>query len=387
MSAPLVINATAIGRGADGIGVYGIRLLEALAVAPGRPRIVVVLNRDAATRVTAIAQAPELTLRWIGAAVSPDRGPRGHLLRWLAAQVVAARYPRSLVFGLSQIEVVAGGGGRAVMVHDTIPVAFPQHHPRQRHFWRHVLGRVLQRQAVIAAPSETTKRRLRHFFGLPDARVQVIPHGSPVPVVPGPPSDARREPFVLWIGRAGPMKNLETLVCAFRMLRPRRPHALVVAGSGDREALPQGRRSDRFLHLLGPVSDRHKVDLLDRAALLVCPSLDEGFGLPVLEAMSRGCPVVASNRGSLPEVCAHAALYADPTDAVHLATQMRRALDDRALRGHLVARGLERARDFSWTASAHAHLALFERALTSPAAPPARTPAAVPTARAARVLR
>jgi glycosyltransferase involved in cell wall biosynthesis len=113
------------------------------------------------------------------------------------------------------------------------------------------------------------------------------------------------------------------------------------------------------------VSEREKLELLDRAAVLVCASLDEGFGFPALEAMARGCPVLASWAGSLPEVCGDAAVYVKPRDAEGIAAALLALVDTGPLRQTLVDRGLRRAAAFDWDASAAAHVRLFREVLAS----------------------
>src|SRR5262249_39049959 len=132
--------------------------------------------------------------------------------------------------------------------------------------------------------------------------------------------------------------------------------------------------------VLGSISETQKIALLDGAAALVCPSLYEGFGLVPLEAMARGCPVVTSHAGALPEVCGDAAVYADPRQPVQIADALLRVLKDPILSREMTARGLARCSTLTWEASVRAHLAVIDRvARLDPAAQPA------PTARPERV--
>ncbi|HET8645626.1 MAG TPA: glycosyltransferase, partial [Vicinamibacteria bacterium] len=117
------------------------------------------------------------------------------------------------------------------------------------------------------------------------------------------------------------------------------------------------------------LSDADKVALIDRAALLVDASMDEGYGFPVLEAMSRGCPVAAARTGALPEVCGEAAEYFDPRDAGSLASVLTRLLPDEQRLAELSRRGRQRAETFSWERAARAHLEVYEEALGETARP------------------
>jgi glycosyltransferase involved in cell wall biosynthesis len=157
------------------------------------------------------------------------------------------------------------------------------------------------------------------------------------------------------------VKNVAALLRAFLAIDGDFGGDLVIAGDGE-GGLGSGTTAGatprvRFLH---DVSEAEKLSLLDHATVLVDASLDEGFGFPPLEAMARGCPVLAARAGSLPEVCADAALYFDPRDPGDLTRVLRRVLGDASLRASLAWRGLVRAPDFSWESSARAHVDVFE---------------------------
>jgi glycosyltransferase involved in cell wall biosynthesis len=209
-------------------------------------------------------------------------------------------------------------------------------------------------------------------FPVLQERVSVIPHGVDPdvfhPVDERAVNQVRRRfgiegPFFLSLGGLEPRKNLPMLLKAFGRL-PRHAHAaLVVAGSGV-PWNPEG--SDQFhaalrklpggvrarVVLTGYVSEQQKVALLTGATALVYPSLYEGFGLPVLEAMSCGTPVVTSNVSALPEVAGEAALLIDPRHPDEIAAGMQRLLEDEALRASLAGAGRVRAAAFRWEETA-----------------------------------
>lgn len=364
----VVVNATSIGSRVNGIGVYGSNLLYALAALETDLEFVVVANETARPRLEGLAGA-NVRLRWVSGIVSPDRGSRGHWARCALAQVLSLRDASHLVFALSPLEATLWGGPRIVTVHDLIPLRFPQHHPRQRHYYRRFLPRALRATRAIVTPSETTRSLLLTHYGLAPEKVRAIPHGPTVPLE-GAAHEEHAGAFVLWLGRSDPVKNLEAALAAYARLRGRVAAEFVVAGSGvDRCAALTYRRAlvgrEDGTHVRPDVTEGEKIQLLDQAAVLVCPSLDEGFGLTPLEAMARGCPVVATRAGSLPEVCGDAALYVEPGDVDGLASALRRVLEDRALRASLAARGLERVRRLSWERSARCHLELFEEVLAA----------------------
>ena len=358
----VIVNATSIGRVLGGIGVYGVLLVKALARLDTPLRFRVILNEDARPHFADTSFPEHVRIRWVPAALSPDRGTRGHVLRWLYATQRALRAGRHLVFGTSQIEAPLVGAPGIVTVHDVIPLLFEQYHPRQRHFYRHVLGPALRLASAVITPSQATKARLEELYGLPPEKIRVIPHGPSVAAAPRSGSSPQRDPFILCIGRPNPIKNVRTLLAAHRILRSYVPVKLVFAGCGG--DLPPGLgAADPDVVFKGDVSDAEKLDLLDRASVLVCPSLYEGFGFPPLEAMARGCPVVISNTGSLPEVGGDAARYVNPCDATGMAAVIHDVLTDARQRERMIDRGYRRARTFSWESSARQHASLFEEVL------------------------
>jgi glycosyltransferase involved in cell wall biosynthesis len=174
-------------------------------------------------------------------------------------------------------------------------------------------------------------------------------------------------PYVLGVGTLEPRKNLPRLIEAFASLpqdlRAGRRLVLVGASGWDTDATTAAiARHGDVVRALGHVAEEDLPALYRGADVVACPSLYEGFGLPVLEAMAAGAPVLTSDRSSLPEVAGDAAVLVDPTDTAAIAAGLRRLLGDRALRERLAGLGRERARAFSWTRCARETLAVLERA-------------------------
>jgi glycosyltransferase involved in cell wall biosynthesis len=179
-----------------------------------------------------------------------------------------------------------------------------------------------------------------------------------------------RSPYVLYVGNLKPHKNVPTLLRAFSLLRSRIsiPHRLVVLGDDPKgsASLAEDCRNLKIseaVSLLPRVPATVLPKLYAAADLLVMPSRVEGFGLPVLESMASGTPVICSRMASLPEVGADAALYFDPQDADELASLMETVLTSSALQADLRQRGLARARELSWKRSVDRHLEVYERVL------------------------
>jgi glycosyltransferase involved in cell wall biosynthesis len=235
-----------------------------------------------------------------------------------------------------------------VYVHDAAPFREPAWFGRAYGAWhRAALKRIGAGARLVLVPSEFVARELGELLGLPAARVRVAPPGVDARFTPGAAAESARpaRPYVLAVGTAGARKNLSLLDRIAPAL-----HAAgidtVVAGSA-RGYLRQERVGVRSL---GYVAEAELPGLYAGAAALAMPSLYEGFGLPCVEAMACGTPVVASGRAALPEACGGAALLADPDDPDSFAEALLRAAGPE--RERLRAAGLERVRGLTWDRTA-----------------------------------
>lgn len=263
---------------------------------------------------------------------------------------------------------------RAVVmtVHDLAFRRLPHTAPHGTRWWLRRLDRALARAARVIVPSEATRRDLLDLTAAMPDRIVVIPHGVDREVYRPSTADETRavrerlrvgEPYLLSVGGIEPRKNLPLLVRAFAALPPDLTPWLVVAGGGvawnpegkqmlDHALAQAPAEVRRRILLTGYVSEAEKVALLSGAVGLVYPSLYEGFGLPVLEAMSCGTPVLTSDVSALPEVAGDAALLVDPGDVDSVREGMVRLLRDEKLRRELATAGPRRAEAFTWTETA-----------------------------------
>lgn len=240
--------------------------------------------------------------------------------------------------------------------------------------YRLVIGLAVRRARRIIAVSEYTKRDIVKRFGIKPERVTVTYEAAEPPEPDdGAPLDLAAHgvtrPFFLYVGNAYPHKNLETLLVAFRQLLEAGLKAqLVLVGKNDyfyeRVRAEAGKlKLGTDVVFWGHADDRELSKLYAAARVYVFPSLLEGFGLPPLEAMTHGLPVVAAGNSCLPEVLGEAATYFEPTDVAGMTRAMRRVFEDEHLRRILAARGPEHARTFSWRRCAQETLAIYEQAL------------------------
>jgi alpha-1,3-rhamnosyl/mannosyltransferase len=265
----------------------------------------------------------------------------------------------------------------AIMVHDVIPL-LPGFRPRSLRaiFFRQSYSSSLRRADVILTNSEHSKAEMVSVCGIPPERIRVIYLGFDPDIGQSSPTDAHEQgrvlgrygiaaPYILWVGKMEPRKNLVGLLQAYGLLLERRKDLalqLVLCGG-------QNWGCENLNRLLRKPAYRGRVvctgvvpnsdlSVLYRGALgFAMPSLHEGFGLPTLEAMASGVPVMSSNRSSLTEIAGNAALYFDPESVEGMCVAMERLVTDAALRQQLVARGRERVKQFSWEACARATLA------------------------------
>ena len=248
-------------------------------------------------------------------------------------------------------------GARAVTtVHDLIPLRLPWASLDNRQLFYRTVQRALRRSAVVLAVSEHTKKDLVELFGADPSRIHVTYQPCPVPPAAAaggedaPLYGLRRGEYALFVGAIEPKKNLGRLLLAWRALETKVP---LVVGGGKGWLWKEGLKPAEPLLAAGRVvfiphvPREHLRRLYAGALFLAFPSLYEGFGLPPLEAMANGCPVLASNAASLPEVCGDAAVTCDPYDVDGLADRMKSLLADEGLRRRLIEKGRERAAFFS----------------------------------------
>jgi glycosyltransferase involved in cell wall biosynthesis len=254
-----------------------------------------------------------------------------------------------------------------VYVHDLAFRVRPDEVPwQQRLYLGSLLPAALRQAAAVLVPSATTLHDLLERFPVPglEGRTFVVPQASGlVGLQPGPLPDDLEPGFILAVGTVEPRKNYARLLAAHRRLRERGAvPPLVVAGrvGWAYGTVLRDLERDPRVRLLGHVDDATLVALYRAAGLLAFPSLYEGFGLPLLEAMQEGLPALVGDAGSLPELAGNAALVVDPADVDAIATGLERLLTDQALRAELRDRGRARAAGFTWEAAGRRTLELLD---------------------------
>lgn len=322
-------------------------------------------------------------------ALSLPKGPN-----W---SVVLKRVPQALLLPLEEyaglryherflsslgVDLVHGLGSRtppAERLPSVLSLHFSGVFPRERlwdeFYYNRLAERSTRRARLVIANSEFSKREAVAAWGTDPAKVVVVPHGGPGPEFrPATEEESAgrggEAPYFLFVGATGPSKNARLLGEAFARFKERRPgapHRLLVAGpeGSDLPWIRERLRAAGALgdaEFLGPVPHGRIHELYRRAFACLLPSSGEGFGLPAVEAMACGTPVVAVDAGALPEVVGEGGLLT-PAEPAAMAAAMERLALEPGLRAELAARGLGRAKLFSWGKSARETLAVYERAL------------------------
>lgn len=248
-------------------------------------------------------------------------------------------------------------------VHDLFPLTRPEHAgtPLRREYFRRTPG-ILARSSSVIVPSEYVSTEVSRLYPRWTSRLCVVPDAASDMFVPRSSQVCGDDepPYFLFVGRPDLRKNLPRILEAFGRIRGELPGVglkLVLSGPPSLHEVPD----DPTVEVLRDISITDLVTQYSSALALVFPSLDEGFGLPLLEAMRCGCPVIASRTGSLPEVAGEAGLLVDPLDVEGIASAMAGLAGSMELRERLALAGLERASLFTWRRTAQETLRIYRR--------------------------
>lgn len=348
MPRPTVINGRFLTQRLTGVQRVATELLHALDADPALP---------AWWRLLVPRGTPLPALQRIEARTTGPAALRGHA--WEQAMPALAAQRGACVLNLAGSGPWLGGA-QVSWLHDAAVFDDPWAYRATFVAWyRALFRRRARRGDLLVVPSVFAQERLAWHLGVPPQRLVVLAHGTDhFDRVEPDPELLRRHGledghFLLAVASGNPTKNITRLLQAHARLDPRRRPRLVLVGDvHPRVFAPSAALSaGEGVLPLGRVGDATLKALYARARALVIPSLVEGFGLPAVEAMREGCAVVAARAGALPEVCADAALWVEPTDVGSLAEALQ-AMDDGVLHADLVRRGRARAAAPSWSAQA-----------------------------------
>jgi len=356
----VLVDARVVEKGHTGMARYVRELLRVLGTRPG-------------LRLSAIQGGGAAPLEGVSEQVVA-RSPFLHPAELAELPLLVARWRglgrRGAPFWVPSFNASPVSPGPVVLtVHDANHLAFPDAYGSQHAlYYRTVVRAACARASAVLVPSSFARREVTSRIGVPASRVHVTLLGVNVPPKPTDEAIAKvrserglTSRYVLYVGNFKPHKNLSTLLDASVGLGD--DVTLVLAGGAEEElgnSLPAARGAGARVSVLRHVPDEELWPLLAGASVFAFPSRYEGFGLPPLEAMAQGVPVVAADAASIPEVTGGAAMLVSPDDTLRLRAALREVLDDERLRQDLIARGRDRARELSWERCAERTAAVLE---------------------------
>ncbi len=365
----LVVNLAFVGQKPTGLATYAINLIPHL-------------DRSNLTLLASASFLPRLpagtTYREVPANLTYEQGKLGHFRRmaWTQFQLphLCDQLQANLLFSPVPEIPIGLSCGAIVMVHDVIPLRFPRFTSPLTHYFRYYVPQVLGQARHILCNSKATAQDLVDFYQIPAQKMTPIPLAHDAnhfrPVTDFKPSSGQR-PYFFYVGRHDPYKNLHRLIAAFAALPNVQDYELWIAGSADPRFTPALKTQADELGLTQQIKFLDYVSyddlpiLLSRSIAMVYPSLWEGFGFPVLEAMACGTPVITSNLSSLPEVVGDAAILVDPKQTNQLIAAMHQIASDSQVRSQLRTAGLARASQFSWAKTGQATAAVLQHFSTA----------------------
>ncbi len=356
MSTSLLINLSFLTPQPTGIGTYAANLFPQL--------------EKLEPTLLSSQQIEDYTCYQIPGNLTPDSGSKGQINRILWTQFnlpkIYKKLHSSLIFSPIPEAPLYSGCRYIVTVHDLIPLRFPQKFSRLTAYFRYYIPQVLRQAEHIICDSQATVEDVAKFYQIPTQKMTAIPLACDrlnfryldLPV----------KNYFLYTGRHDPYKNLERLIAAFASLDDRANYELWLSGPSNAytpqlvaQVAELGLES--AIKFLGYVPYDRLPILMNQAIALVFPTLWEGFGLPILEAMACGTPVITSNLSSMPEVSSDAALLVNPYNIGEIATAMKALATDSKLRSHLKTASLARAEQFSWNKTGEATTNILQKYL------------------------
>lgn len=375
----ILLNGLSVVYPISGIGQYTLQLGKALEALLGNGKVFWFGNNMSGYGLDiSTHEGPNFTNRFqhhIKKDLREVPGLKILIHQWRNSQFrsYAQRVTPSLYHETNYTPFCFDWGPTIITICDLSFVRHPEWHPKDRvkHFEKFCLKKISQVEAIITI-SEFSRKEILNLLNIDPTQIHVTPLGVDQSFHPGKDRlEGLPNQYILFLGNLEFRKNLPRLITAYQSLpQPlRKRYSLVIAGvSGShthelKKALRLFQKGERPI-LTGYVSQGLLPDLYKGASLFVYPSLYEGFGLPVLEAMASGVPVITSDSTSLPEVVGDAGVLVNPNDVNHLKEAMMELLEDEKKRKEMIDKGIARAKLFSWDKCARQTLSVYEKVLS-----------------------
>ena len=353
----LIINLSILLSQPTGIGNYAQNLFPYL--------------KSFQPTLLAARKYPDFDCYPIPSNLTPDHGTKGHFNRLLWTQFqlpqIYKNFKSSLLFSPLPEAPLYSNCRFVVTSFDMIPLRFPKRFSPLTPYHRYYTPEVLKQAQHIICISQTTAQDITNFYGIPANKITPIPlaydrtHFYPL--------NLPKRNYFLYIGRQDPYKNIQRLITAFAALPNSKDYELWLVGPSDRRYTPTLTAQVAELGITNQVKFLDYVPynelpkIINEAIALVFPSLWEGFGLPVLEAMACGTPVITSNLSSLPEVAGDAAILINPYSTGEIIEAMQAIATDLELRSRLSSQGITHSQQFSWEKTGKATVEVLSRYL------------------------
>ncbi|MEL6929551.1 MAG: glycosyltransferase family 1 protein [Cyanobacteria bacterium J06600_6] len=345
MSNPLLINLAVLFDRPTGIATYAQNIIGSLESL--QPTLLSAVEFSGFDRYR------------IADNMTPAQGSQGHLRRLLWTQLqlpkIYQELNAELIYSPIPEAPLFSQARSVVMCHDLIPLRFPRWTSPLTNYFRYAVPLVLKQAEHIICNSQATANDLVSYYGIPANKITPILLGyDRTNFYPRDADHKLENPYFLYLGRSDPYKNLSGLITAFAAI-PTQDYHLAIAGSTDPRFTPQLQQQASELGIAHRIKWLDYLDyeelpvVISNAIALVFPTLWEGFGLPVLEAMACGTPVITSDLASLPEITGDAALLVNPHQTEEITLAMLVVAEDSEMRSQLQQRSLQQAQKFSWT--------------------------------------
>lgn len=366
MKPRIIIDSLPLLSSLTGVGRYAYENIKEL----------VILNRY---QITYFYGYPSAVL------MAPSRAKEIKSLRsWIVKNAIIKSISRSIMFSLSGmflprydlywqpnfIPIHSIKANKIVAtIHDFSWEIYPEFQPRERveYFQKHFYASIGRCDHIITG-SQFTRQEIIERTGISPDKISVIYHAVNHNVFYPIVFEKPKQKYILAVGSIEPRKNLKNLLMAYALLDKsfRDEYHLILVGAqgwNNDEIVNNIKKLSTWVKYSGYVNDEALAELYCKAECFIYPSIYEGFGIPPLEAMSCGTPVIVSNASTLPEVCADAAYYIDPTDCNSIKDGILTVLNDKTLQQELIVKGLAHAQAFTWEKSAVEHKMVFEKVL------------------------
>jgi glycosyltransferase involved in cell wall biosynthesis len=358
MSNSLLVNLAILFDQPTGIATYAKNLIN---------------NWDLQATLLSPVKFPGFNHHQIADNMTPAQGSRGHLRRLLWTQFqlpkIYQQLQADLIYSPIPEAPLYSKSRYLVMCHDLIPLRFPRRSSPLTNYFRYVVPKVLKQAEHIVCNSQATATDLVDYYGIDADKITPISLGyDRLNFYPREQTSNIEVPYFLYLGRPDPYKNLAGLIAAFAQI-PNQDYHLAIAGSSDPRFTPQLQQQAQELGIahrvkwLNYLSYQELPTVISNAVALVFPTFWEGFGLPVLEAMACGTPVIASNLASLPEITDNAAILINPYHTAEITGAMMELITDQKMRSQLSKLSLQQAQKFSWAKTGAETQAVLQRYL------------------------